>query len=75
MPVPAGKSHVWGGFGLDGVVNAVARPTCIPRLCSRKASNAQRFGTEQPRTVLRSESALMRGSGQHTPKILRSLGY
>ena len=43
---------------------------CILRLCSRKPPNAQCFGTEQPRTVLRRESALMRGLGWRAPMIL-----
>ena len=65
-------SHVSVPVWLNSTVNA-AHPT--PYLCSRKPSNAQYFGTRQSRTVVRKESASMRGFGQHAPWLVRNLGY
>lgn len=74
MPVPAGKSHLQ--VSLSPAARRTqrrSRPAShVFALESRRVSNSSEQG---PRTVLRSGSTLMRGSGRRTPKTPRNLGY
>jgi len=63
--------RVWPAqHGEHGVVVADLHPA----FCSRKSSNAQRFGTGQSRTVVRRDDARMRDLRQHAPGVVRNVG-